>query len=151
MRPRILVPFDFSPSAERALAWAADLQGTTGAGPIRLVHAINARPVGTGDVAAQVLLPNDEEIAGLERRMLEAAVRTGSQASAKVLIRAGGVGDIIVDAARIAGAELIVMGTHGRTGVKRLLLGSVAEHVVRHAGCPVVTVRAAPDDEAGQK
>ena len=52
------------------------------------------------------------------------------------------VGDIILDAARADGAELIVMGTHGRTGIGRLLVGSVAEHVLRHADCPVVTVHA---------
>jgi nucleotide-binding universal stress UspA family protein len=47
----------------------------------------------------------------------------------------------ILEAAREAGADLIVMGTHGRTGLGRFLMGSVAEHVVRHATCPVVTVR----------
>ena len=147
MRPKILVAFDFSASAERALAWAADLQKTSGAGPIQVVHAINARPPGTGEVSLQVLLPNQDEIAGLERSMVEAALRHGSPASAKVLIASSGVGDIILDAARSAGAELIVMGTHGRTGVRRLLLGSVAEHVLRHAGCPVVTVHAGRDGD----
>jgi len=142
MKPRILVPFDFSPTAEQALAWAADLQKTTSAAPILLVHAINSRPPGIGDATLEVLLPNKDEIAGLERTMVEAARRHGAQASAKVLIRASVVGDIIVDAARSEDAELIVMGTHGRTGVRRLFLGSVAEHVLRHADCPVVTVHA---------
>jgi nucleotide-binding universal stress UspA family protein len=59
-----------------------------------------------------------------------------------VLVRLSAVGDIIVDAARAGGADLIVMGTHGRTGVRRLVLGSVAEHVLRHADCPVVSVHA---------
>ena len=144
MKPKIFVPFDFGASAERALAWAADLQKTTGAEPIQMVHAITARPAGSGDVSLQVLLPNEDEIAGLERSMVEAALRHGSQASAKVLIRSSPVGDIILDAARSAGAEVIVMGTHGRKGVQRLLLGSVAEHLLRHADCPVVTVHAAP-------
>ena len=148
MKPRIFVPFDFSASAESALAWAADLQRTSGAGPIEMVHAITSRPVGTGDVSLQMLLPNDDEIAGLERSMVEAARRHGSEASAKVRIASSDVRDIVLDAARSVGAELIVMGTHGRTGVKRLLLGSVAEHVLRHAGCPVVAVHAAGDDRA---
>jgi nucleotide-binding universal stress UspA family protein len=47
----------------------------------------------------------------------------------------------IVDLAREAGADLIVLGSHGRTGLDRLLMGSVAEHVVRKAGCPVLTVK----------
>ena len=46
MKPTILVPFDFSAAAESALAWAADLHKTTGAGPIQIVHAINSHPVG---------------------------------------------------------------------------------------------------------
>lgn len=149
VRPKILVPFDFSPSGERALAWAADLQKTTRAEPIQVVHAINSRPPGSGDVSLQVLLPNQDEIAALERSMVEAALRYGSPASAKVLIASSPVGDIILDAARGAGAELIVMGTHGRTGIKRLFLGSVAEHVLRHAGCPVVTIHAARSGGGG--
>jgi nucleotide-binding universal stress UspA family protein len=142
MKPRILVPFDFSTTADGALAWAADLQKTSGAEPLQLVHAINSRPPGAGEVSLQVLVPSEEEIAGLESRMLEAARRHGARATAKVLVRSSGVGDIIVDAARSGGAGLIAMGTHGRTGVRRLFLGSVAEHVLRQADCPVVTVHA---------
>jgi nucleotide-binding universal stress UspA family protein len=141
VKPRILVPFDSSSGAEQALAWAADLQKTTGAGPLQIVHAICARPPGTGDVALEMLLPSDAEIADLERSMLEAAQRYGSTASAKVAIQSSPVGDIILDVARSNDVELIVMGTHGRTGVKRLVLGSVTEHVVRRAHCPVVAVR----------
>ena len=142
MKPTILVPFDFSAAAESALAWAADLHKTTGAGPIQIVHAINSHPVGTVDTSLEALLPNEDEIAELERKMVTAASARGARATAKVLVRLSEVGDIILDAARADGAELIVMGTHGRTGVRRLLLGSVAEHVLRHADCPVVTVHA---------
>jgi nucleotide-binding universal stress UspA family protein len=140
MRPKILVPFDRSPAAQQAVAWAAELQKTTGAEPIEMVHVINARPPGSGDVSLDVLLPNADEIAGLEATMQAAATGHGARATAKVLIRANTVGAIIVEAAHDSGAELIVMGTHGRTGVKRLFLGSVAEYVLRHADCPVVTV-----------
>jgi nucleotide-binding universal stress UspA family protein len=143
MKPKILVPFDFSAAAENALAWAVDLQETSGAEAIRMVHAINTRPPGTGDVSLDMLLPNDAEIARLKRTMIEAASARGGRASAEVLIQSSGVGDIILDAALAQGAELIVMGTHGRTGVRRLVMGSIAEHVLRHADCPVVTVAAA--------
>ena len=145
MKPTILVPFDFSPAAESALAWAADLHKTTGAPPLQIVHAISARPVGTAAASVEALLPNEDEIAGLEGKMVRTASAHGAGATAKVLIRMSDVGDIILDAARTGGAELIVMGTHGRTGVQRLLLGSVAEHVLRHAECPVVTVHAPRD------
>ena len=142
MKPTILVPFDFSAAAESALTWAADLDKSTGSGPIQMVHAINARPVGTGEVSMQALVPSEGEIAELESRMVEAARARGARATAKVLVKLSAVGDIIIDAARADGADLIVMGTHGRTGVRRLVLGSVAEHVLRHADCPVVSVHA---------
>ena len=79
--------------------------------------------------------------------MREAALRYGSQASAKVLIFPCPVGETILDAARKTGAELIVMGSHGRSGVRRVLVGSVAEQVLRHAECPVVTLRTAGDGD----
>jgi len=142
MKPRIFVPFDFSVGAERALAWAVEFQRTSGADAIRIVHGINSRPPGTGDVSLDVLLPSDGEIAALEKKMLDSAQKYGGEAVAKVVARANTVADIIIDEAQTTGCELIVMGTHGRTGVKRIVFGSVAEHVVRHAPCPVVTVRA---------
>ena len=143
MKPTIIVPFDFSVEAERALAWAADFQRTTGAAPLQIVHAISSRPAGSAEVGFDMLLPSAEETETLQRNMLETARRVEAAATATVLVRTGQVADIILDAARSAGAGLIVIGSHGRTGIKRLLLGSVAEHVVRHADCPVVTVRGA--------
>jgi len=140
MKPKIVVPFDFSPAATQALAWAAELLRTTGGPPLHLVHAINARPAGAGDVSLGALLPNAQEIETLERSMVEASQRLEVEATAEVRIGASNVADLVLDAAKVAGAELIVMGSHGRTGVRRLVLGSVAEHVLRHAECPVVTV-----------
>jgi nucleotide-binding universal stress UspA family protein len=142
MKPKIVVPFDFSDMAERALAWAADLQRTTSAPALHLVHAISSRPAGATDVPLERLLPDDDEISKLERSMLDKARAAEASATAAVWIRASKVGDIILDAAASEKAELIVMGSHGRTGVKRLILGSVAEHVLRHAKCPVVTIHA---------
>jgi nucleotide-binding universal stress UspA family protein len=142
MKPKILVPFDFSPGADAALAWAADLQRTSGAGPIQMMHAFNSRPPGTADLPLDVLVPNVDETGGLVRTMKEAAARCGAEATAKVVSQPSAVGDIILDAARGHDAELIVMGTHGRTGLRRLVVGSVAEHVLRHADCPVVIVHA---------
>lgn len=142
MKPRILVPFDFSPGADAALAWALDLRRTADAGPIQMVHAINSQPLGTAELPLEPLLPNEDEIAGLESKMKEAANRHGGEAIARIVIQASPVGDIILAAARGGEDDLIVMGTHGRTGIKRLFLGSVAEHVLRHADCPVVTIHA---------
>jgi nucleotide-binding universal stress UspA family protein len=142
MKPRIVVAFDFSPAAVQALAWSADLRRATGGPPLHLIHAINSRPAGVGDVSLGALLPNAQEIQVLERSMVEAAQLQGSDATAEVRIGTSNVGDLVLDAAKAAGAEVVVMGSHGRTGVRRLVLGSVAEHVLRHADCPVVTVHA---------
>jgi nucleotide-binding universal stress UspA family protein len=141
MTPNILVAFDFSDSAERALVWAADLQRSTGGGSIHMVHAINSRPLGAAERALEPVLPGEGEIAGLERTMGEAARACGAEAKVTVVMAPSAVGDTILDVARSGGVELIVMGTHGRTGVRRLFLGSIAEHVLRHADCPVVIVR----------
>lgn len=149
-KPRILVPFDFSEPAGQALAWAVDLQQAIGTGPIAIVHAIDCLPTATPDASVAVVLPSEDEIANLERLMLEAAKRCGGTASATVLIKPRPVGEIILDAAREQGAELIVMGTHGYRGVKRLFLGSVADHVVRNAECPVVTVRRSGKDRESE-
>ena len=141
MKPQILVPFDFSDGARRALAWAADLHATTGGRPLHMVNAISSLPPGPPDLPVELVLPNQDEIEQLKRRMVEEEAKHGATATAEVAIRGSTLGDAILDVAKAKEAELIVMGTHGRTGVKRLFLGSVAEHVLRHADCPVVTIR----------
>jgi nucleotide-binding universal stress UspA family protein len=73
-------------------------------------------------------------------RLVGAARKAGVRA--RGMVREGGVWDQIVRLARAQKADLIVMGTHGRTGLTRMLVGSVAERVIGHAPCPVLTVRA---------
>lgn len=75
--------------------------------------------------------------------MRDAARALGATAVARVIVRASAIGEIVLEEAQAVDASLIVMGTHGRGAIKRLFLGGVAEHVVRHATCPVVTVRGA--------
>lgn len=140
--PRIFVPYDFSDNATQALAWAADLHRTIRATePIRLTHVISTLPVGTPESALEMLIPTPDEVATLERDMAAAAAKAEVPAVPGVVIRPLSTAELVVTAAEEAKADLIVMGTHGRTGVKRWVLGSVAEHVVRHASCPVVTIR----------
>jgi universal stress protein A len=77
-----------------------------------------------------------------ESRMLECLKsigESGVEATGEALI--GGPFQTIVDLAFTSGVDLIVMGTHGRTGITHLLIGSVAERVIRHAPCPVLVVR----------
>ena len=75
-------------------------------------------------------------------RRWEATAR-GEGLAAKALLRTGVPHEAIVEAAREEGADLVVIGTHGRGGVDRLLLGSVADRVIRLASCPVLAVRQA--------
>jgi nucleotide-binding universal stress UspA family protein len=143
MKPRILVPFDFSESAEKALSWAADLHSTTKSDePIHVVHLISSFPFGDSPSTVDMLFPNADEVETLRRQVTDAAAKAGARAVVDVIIRPISVGDAVMSVAEEVQADLIVMGTHGRTGVKRLVLGSVAEHVTRRAACPVVTVRA---------
>jgi nucleotide-binding universal stress UspA family protein len=145
MKPTIMVPFDFSDTVERALAWAADLQASTGGPAIEMVHAVDARPLGTAELQINPVLPDEDETKRLEQVMRDAAARHHARANVQVVVRASEVQRILVEAAHELHADLLVMGTHGLSGVRRLLLGSVAEHIVRHADCPVVTVRTRAD------
>lgn len=147
MKPTILVPYDFSPAARAALDWAADLQKTTGAGPLRVIYAVSALTQVAGDLPVEALLPSQDQADEIERSLVEVGRAAGATVFAKVVVSPKTVGDIILKEAGSAGADLIVMGTHGRGTLRRIFLGSVADEVVRHAICPVVTFRS-PDARA---
>jgi nucleotide-binding universal stress UspA family protein len=144
---RILVPHDFSPQATQALRVAADLAARA-KGRLTVVHAIpNVYPIaGLPPVAPVGWYPPPvapAELIASERRRLEALVaRTVSgRGRPRVACRVmpGDPFQCIMDAAR--GASAIVMSTLGRTGLPHLVLGSVAEKVVRHSPIPVLTIR----------
>ena len=142
MKPNILVPFDFSDNAAQALAWATDLQNALKSkAPIHLIHFISSYPSRDPMSIMQVLLPNVAELTSLEDGLREAIAKAGAWAELEVVVRPLSVEESIIARAEELHVDLIVMGTHGRTGVKRIVLGSVADHVVKHAPCPVVTVR----------
>jgi nucleotide-binding universal stress UspA family protein len=83
----------------------------------------------------QVRAEREVEAQRLVRRARELGIPTA------FLVWEGSPGEAIVSAAEAERADLVVLGTHGRTGINRSLLGSVSDHVVRHAPCPVVVVR----------
>ena len=149
MKPNMLVSFDFSDNAAQALAWATQLQDALKSkAPIHLIHFISSYPAKDPMSIMQVLFPAAEEIAGLEGSLREAIAKAGAWADLEVVVRPLSIGEAIVARAEELHVDLIVMGTHGRTGVKRMVLGSVADHVVRHAPCPVVTIRNHAPSEA---
>jgi len=138
---RILLPTDLSESADHAMRQAVELavqfQARLDVFHVVTLHA--ADPGGLKDSLEGYLKNLEEEVfADLSQRS-DMIKRRGVSVEVGVE-RSVSASEAIVDKASEIGAELIVMGTHGRTGVGKLLLGSVAEQVVQHAGCDVMTV-----------
>lgn len=139
---KILCPIDFSPGSDHAMATAVRLAGEHEAELI-LFHAWYQPPIalmGEAGVAPSVV----QQLADDARDGLDAALAKAKELGARRVRATLGDGlpwQRIVEAAVAESAGLIVIGSHGRTGLGRVLLGSVAEMVVRHASCPVLTVR----------
>ena len=138
----ILVPTDFSETAEHALDFAVKLAAQFDA-RIHLLDVITLPSIATMEVGLTLAQPMIEAmLAGAQKALSEAALaRQGKAMFAPVRYEIGDARTVIVDVAQTIGADMIVMGTHGRRGVSRFLLGSVAEAVVRTAPCPVLVVR----------
>jgi nucleotide-binding universal stress UspA family protein len=138
----ILVPTDFSPHARLALDTAIDLAKTFGA-KIHLLHAYHL-PIQLA-MPDQIVVPQtfwDDVRREAQRRLDEERARAsgaGVEATTELLPDAPALA--AVEVARRIKADLIVMGTRGLTGVKHVLLGSVAERTLRTAPCPVLTVK----------
>src|SRR5579883_2517868 len=143
MKPirRILVATDFSRCAQSALDLAIQLAAANKA-TIELFHVFTI-PTWIGP-AREVFAADGATIAGIERVVKEglAKERARVESSGVRVTTAHAEGapipEVILGRAREVEADLLVMGTHGRSGVKRLLLGSVAERVLRAAPCPVL-------------
>ena len=154
MKPfgKLLVPIDFSTSSSEAIEVAADLSRRYDAS-VTLVHVY--QPVAYPFPEGFVLYTADQMAGMLTelKKALDAAVRSARAAGADRVtgeLVQGVVASEVVSIAERDGYDLIVMGTHGRTGLQHALLGSVAEKVVRRAPCPVLTVRGAPTISAEQ-
>jgi nucleotide-binding universal stress UspA family protein len=139
MAPTVLVAVDFEEASRRAVEVARELAGPLGA-ELCLVHVYRL-PVYTYPAFEPPSLP------GLTQEISLAAAAALDELAAAVsvertILREGDSATEILAAAREAGAVLIAMGTHGRSGLAHALLGSVAERVVRESDVPVLTVRA---------
>jgi nucleotide-binding universal stress UspA family protein len=135
----ILHPTDFSPGSAAALAAACHLARDSDARLV-VLHAFGpVVPVG----AEGVIVSSDiDELRAIARRELDSIRPPSSTVRVEKIIREGMSTQVILDTAAELKADLIVMGTHGRTGFRRLVLGSVTEDVLRRATCPVLTVKA---------
>jgi nucleotide-binding universal stress UspA family protein len=137
----ILVPIDFSTSAEHALDYAVTLAAKLDA-KIHLLHVIAIPAYGSeyGITVTQSTVEDAVRNAqGVLDRMVE--VRAGDASFGPCEVEFGDARGVINETAAKLDADLIVMGTHGRQGVRRLILGSVAEAVARTSDCPVLLIR----------
>lgn len=147
MYQKILVPVDGSPTSNEGLAEAIKLGRLTGA-RLRLLHAVDMLSItltpeasmSTSPALIDLLKEGGQDVLNKAKAM----VLEGGLAADTVLkdTLAGRVADLVVDEAKHWGADLIVIGTHGRRGVGRLVLGSDAEQVLRLSPVPVLLVRA---------
>jgi nucleotide-binding universal stress UspA family protein len=148
----ILVPTDFNPASDDALACAKELALAFN-GRLTLLHVVTD-PRATGTWAPDVYVPAVPEMRDrflrVARERLEAALTAEERAQFAVAIEAriGVPAEVIRELASEQKVDLIVMGTHGRRGLSHMFLGSVAERMVRHAPCPVLTTHADTHPEA---
>jgi universal stress protein A len=148
----ILVANDFSEQADYALEYAAGLASQLDA-TLHLVHTITVPAMGVPEIGVAYSAMTIESMtkhaqAELDKR---AAAYRDRVTLAPVRLEVGDARDVIDHVAEAIGADLIVMGTHGRRGIRRVLLGSVAESVVRTAPCPVLTIRPKPKDRSSRR
>ena len=140
---RILVPLDFSDNSPAILEWAAHLAEKHGSA-VTLLHAYHL-PVEFQQLEGAYLPPDfwssvrteaegtlEQHAASLRERGIDV----------EIAVCEGYAATIIIEEAEQRGADMIVIGTHGRSGLTHLLLGSIAERVVQKAHCPVLTVKA---------
>jgi universal stress protein A len=141
---RILAPTDFSTHSEQAVRFACGLAERLGA-ELYLVHVLSEIiPAGPDPLLMPVMPPqfyqeNEERAKETLQKLLQPA--WGKPSSMVTAVQWGSPVEAIVDYAGEQAIDLIVIATHGRTGLSHVLLGSVAERIVREAPCPVLTIR----------
>jgi nucleotide-binding universal stress UspA family protein len=139
----ILVPIDFSELSKKALRYAIPLAEKFGA-KITLVHVLEPNlypqnllaPVELEEIKTRTIQEGEEMLEKLKQEAVHGHVDSA------VIATVGMPYQRIIDLAASTEADLIVLTTHGYTGLKHVFLGSTAERVVRHAPCPVLTIRA---------
>lgn len=139
---KILVPYDFSAHSKEALDWALELAEKWQA-TVEMMHVVHILP-------PVVDIPNDiyadverDQIADAQQRLEAMRVEKtkGSQATIDIHVQRGVPFQSICEHAETQQTDLIVMGSHGRTGLSHVFIGSVAERVIRHAPCPVLVTK----------
>ncbi len=146
----LMIPHDFSPHARAALEIGTQLAQKLD-GNISLVHIIQPpayaygypAPAGTGTAVA---LPNLLELQEQARKSLGEIAEEMAPPARVEVVEGNNISEALCQAADRLKADLIIMGTHGRTGLAHAFIGSVAERTLRSAPCPVLTVRGEESD-----
>lgn len=133
---KILCPIDFSDFSQAANEYASTLAESCGAS---IVYLYVSQPQIPYDAYAYVNIEGDLDA---DMKILKETKPTVAGVEASYVVEYGMPSDRIVEYANNHDIDLIVIGTHGRTGLKRILMGSVAEAVVRRAECPVLAIKA---------
>ncbi|MBK7864691.1 MAG: universal stress protein [Archangiaceae bacterium] len=138
----IAVATDFSETADKAVKYAVELARKLDA-RVHLVHAWAIPVVSYPDMLVPLPAGLIDDIAIDAQNSMDAALKRHTTPGIKLegTVVCGDARDAVLAAAEKAGANLLVVGTHGRTGLKRAVMGSVAEYLVRHSGVPVLVVR----------
>lgn len=145
----ILVAYDFSEHARLALETAVDLATRFGS-ELHLIHVL--QPPVYADLAFAGAAPTPLDLGAVRKGVADslAEVARGTGGKVKIdtsVVEGASIADRIGEKAEEIGADLLVMGTHGRTGLAHAFLGSVAERTLRRSPCPVLTVRSAEDGD----
>ncbi|MBU0509649.1 universal stress protein [bacterium] len=143
---KILCPIDFSEPSHEALKVASELAMKFEA-ELTVIHAIpdipKATPPDPAIEATETYLQYQRELERDSQRLLSDAVHrfTSHELKVREIIESGDAALIVAKIAEEEDADLVVLSTHGRTGWRRFVFGSVAERIVRHAQCPVLTIQ----------
>ncbi len=142
---KIVLGFDDSPHAQSALQWICRQHWPDGTRVV-VVSAVRAPLTVYAEVYAPALpYPNDvvDDMTKHHHELADRACAEGRQAglATEPRVLQGDPREVLIDVARAEGADLVVVGSHGRTGLAKLVLGSVAAHVVAHAPCSVMVVK----------
>jgi nucleotide-binding universal stress UspA family protein len=143
VHPRhILVPTDFSAASKKAVEYA-DAFAATFQCRVTLLHVLEPMVLPPEYGYMPPYSPEDEalQVDAVRKQLLERASGMDSARQTEVLVRVGRPWHEVVSAVSELGVDLLVVTTHGRTGLRHILMGSVAEKIVRHASCPVLVVR----------
>lgn len=138
---RLLVPVDFSAGSRKAVVYASAFARQFSA-QITFLHVIQVN-YAYGEFGAIDFTALEREMRASAQKELQHLLTTAREAglNAEILVREGSPAKVIAEVASELSSDLILISTHGYTGLKHVLMGSIAEHVVRYAPCPVLVVR----------